>query len=260
MYWKNILSFLGVNMSDTLVDYYDEEAWGEDILTKDELYDREKKSIKLIKRLPLKKGKFLDVGCGVGYFISNLKGLDKRFEYYGVDYSEYNLKKAKTCGAKLKKCNLEEGIPHQDKTFDVVYAAELIEHLVNTDLVIRECNRVLKKDGYVIITTPNLGAWFNRILLLLGIQPLFYESSTIDPKNGAGIIKNIKKGTIPVGHIRILTMRALTDLLESNGFEVLESKGAHFASLPKWIRWIDDIFTVYPRLSAGLIVLAKKVK
>jgi ubiquinone/menaquinone biosynthesis C-methylase UbiE len=247
-------------LTNSLIDYYDGDTWDEEILTRDGLFDREKKSLNLIKKLPIRSGKFIDVGCGIGYFINALQAVDTRFECFGVDYSKYNLRKAKSTGAKLKKCNLEEGIPYEDNTFDLVYAAELIEHIANTDLVASEFNRILKKGGYVIITTPNLCAWFNRLLILLGIQPIFYESSTVDPNNGAGIIKRFKKGTIPVGHIRIFTKRALTDLLESNGFEIIAVKGTHFSSLPKWIRWIDNIFMIYPRLSAGLIVLAKKIK
>lgn len=246
-------------MAQQLVDYYDEEKWGEPILTKDELFDREKKSIKLINGLKKRKGKLLDVGCGVGYFMEQLANSGSKLELHGVDYSAYNLKKAKKLPFTFKRCNIEEGVPYEDRFFDVVYAAELIEHLVNPDYFLGECNRLLKRGGMVIITTPNLVAWYNRLLVLLGVQPIFYETSTISPKVGSGRIMGlIKQGKIPVGHIRIFTIRAMTDLLESQGFEVKIIKGAHFAALPKIVRWIDDIFTIYPRLSSGMIVVARK--
>ncbi len=245
-------------MSNDLIDYYDEEKWGEAILTKDELFDREKKSISIIKNIEKKNAKFLDIGCGVGFFMSELEKSGSKLNLYGVDYSKYNLKKAKKLPYTFKRCNIEEGVPFNDKFFDIVYAAEIVEHLVNPDFFLEECNRLLKPGGHVIVTTPNLCAWYNRILVLLGIQPLFYESSTINPRNGAGPLRFLKQGRIPVGHIRIYTVRAMIDLLESQGFEVVKVRGAHFAALPKAVRWLDDIVKLYPRLASGMVVVARK--
>lgn len=260
------LSIISVNklqrktMSQGLIDYYDEDKWGEAILTKDALYDREKTSLKILNKIDKKDGKLLDIGCGVGFFMENLEKNGSKMELHGVDFSEYNLKKAKQTSKKfkLKQCNIEEGIPYKDGFFDTVYAAELIEHLVDPDYFLKECNRLLKPGGTILVTTPNLCAWYNRILVLFGIQPLFYETSTVNPRTGAGPLKFLKQGKIPVGHIRIFTIRAMKDLLESQGFEVELVKGAHFAALPKAVRWIDDIFKIYPRLASGMIVLARK--
>ena len=53
----------------------------------------------------------------------------------------------------------------------------MIEHLYNPDHMLEECRRVLKPGGLLIISTPNLQAWYNRILFLFGVQPIFYEVS-----------------------------------------------------------------------------------
>jgi ubiquinone/menaquinone biosynthesis C-methylase UbiE len=242
-----------------IVDYYDEEKWGEAILSKPELYQREIKSIEIIKNLNLKKAKFLDLGCGIGFFMDQLsKHTKKDLDLWGVDYSDYNVKKAKKLPFKFEKCDIEKGIPFKDEFFDMVYSAEVIEHILNPDGMLQECNRVLKPGGYVLITTPNLTVWYNRILVLFGLQPIFYETSTKSPSVGAGILKKIKKGNIPVGHVRIFTIRAMRDLLENEGFEVVTVKGAHFAALPRPLRMIDNLFTIYPRLSSGMLVLARK--
>jgi predicted SAM-dependent methyltransferase len=51
--------------------------------------------------------------------------------------------------------DLENGIPFPDETFDEVYSRIFIEHLTNVGFHLRECYRVLKKDGRVDITTDN---------------------------------------------------------------------------------------------------------
>lgn len=242
-----------------MIDYYDENKWGEQILTKDELFDREKISLQLLRKYAKVTGSFLDVGCGIGFFLRHFSETFPRNDLYGVDYSSYNIQKAKKTGAVIKKCDLNVGIPFKDKSFDTLYIAEVIEHMFDPDKVFEECSRVLKKEGVLVVTTPNLCAWYNRLLVTLGIQPIFYESSTKDPKNGSGpLMARLKQGKIPVGHIRIFTLRALTDQLKRSGFVIKEIKGAHFEPLPKPIRLIDDIVKLYPRLASGFVVVAKK--
>ena len=55
--------------------------------------------------------------------------------------------------------------------------SELIEHLVDTDSAVDEVRRVLRPGGVLLLSTPNLAAWFNRGLVGLGIQPVFSEVS-----------------------------------------------------------------------------------
>jgi hypothetical protein len=103
-------------------------------------------------------------------------------------------------------------------------------------------------------------AWYNRVLFLLGIQPLFYEISTKSPLIGAGILRHIKKGTVPVGHIRIFNVRGLKDLFASEGFDILQVKGANFAALPKPALLIDSLIAAYPKLASNIVILGQKRK
>jgi SAM-dependent methyltransferase len=57
----------------------------------------------------------------------------------------------------------KEKIPFKNEIFDTVIAADIIEHLENPSLLLRECNRVLKKDGKFIISTPHANYWWTII-------------------------------------------------------------------------------------------------
>jgi len=236
------------------IDFYSEGKW--DKGSRERLLQREKIVLRLLQP-HLKKGKrVLDVGCGAGRFLYQLNKRVQNMELHGIDYSQVRIKKASTLPFKFKKANIEAGLPYEDNYFNIVYAGEVLEHLYNPDAFIIEAKRILKKGGLLLLTTPNLCAWFNRIFMLFGIQPLFIESSTKSNKTGAGILKKFK-GPDPVGHLRIYNKTAIKDILKANGFEIIRIKGAIFESLPFPLKSIDYIFSKFTGLSSGMIVLAR---
>ncbi len=56
-----------------------------------------------------------------------------------------------------------EKIPFESERFDSILAGELVEHLHKPELFIKEANRLLKKNGIMIITTPNKNSLINRL-------------------------------------------------------------------------------------------------
>jgi ubiquinone/menaquinone biosynthesis C-methylase UbiE len=224
---------------------------------KKNMYLREKISLKMIKRINPEK--ILDVGCGNGFFMEKIKISLPKTEILGVEYSKHNINISRKKGFKVKKADLNSKIPYQDKGFDMVYAGEIIEHLYNPDLFLREVYRVLKDKGYFILSTPNLCAWFNRILVPLGIQPVFVETSTESKLIGAGPLLKFKKESLPVGHIRVFNLDAITDILKKEKFKILQTKGAVFDSFfPKPFLFIDRLFSLIPNLAADLVILSRK--
>ncbi len=59
------------------------------------------------------------------------------------------------------------------KKFDLVIAAVVVEHIVDTDAFLEHCADVLKPGGVLILTTPNLLFGVNRLLMLVGRRPRF---------------------------------------------------------------------------------------
>lgn len=218
----------------------------------------------LANSLPIKiQGKILDAGCGDGAILANLKKLCSSIEMYGVDIPEKGCRIAAERDITTKLADLNYEIPFKDDFFDFIIAHEVIEHLIDPDKFLEECNRVLKKEGYLIITTPNLTAWYHRIFFLFGLPPLFLELSTRNRKLGIGVLKHIIKNKQPVGHIRVFTPAALNDLVRLYGFKVEKIKGAPIAfGFPKIISllydFLDSVFSFFPSLSSNFMLVAKK--
>jgi 2-polyprenyl-3-methyl-5-hydroxy-6-metoxy-1,4-benzoquinol methylase len=221
---------------------------------------REIIALEIISKILKKKDKILDAGCGNGDFMKMLLNKYPELDIEGIDYSQIEVKEAKARGLNVRRGDFSEGIPSKNGEFDIVYAGEIIEHLYNPDLFLSEANRIIKKGGYLVISTPNLCAWFNRIIMLLGIQPLFLEPSTKSKFIGAGFLKRFKKEGQPVGHVRIFNYAAIKDILEMNGFRILQVRGAIFdEAFPKSVLFFDKFFEIFPRLAANFVILAKKI-
>lgn len=240
------------------IDYYD-GIWNKDLTRP--LLDREAKAIKAIADHVRGKSDFalLDVGCGDGSFLKELDTrLDVKGELHGIDYSHNRIERAAALPYLFRQCNIEDGMPYEPAKFDVVYAGEVIEHLYNPDFLLEECHRVLKRNGLLVLSTPNLNAWYNRVIFALGIQPIFYEVSTRSALIGYGPLARIKRQDTPVGHLRLFNRRAISDILHSQNFEIAGVSGATFNALPRSLQWVDGAFSRAPSWASILVVAATR--
>lgn len=201
------------------------------------------------------KKRILDIGCGDGSFIKKFK---EECEVFGIDISLKALKKAEKAGIETFKLDVSsEKLPIEDQYFDIVYMGDIIEHLINPDFAIKEARRVLKSSGFLVLSTPNLACWSNRILLLFGIQPLFSEVSTLKIFG--------RPGSYPIGHLRLFTLKALKEFLNYHGFKIVSIAGTSFLdtisiSLLKhlnFLKFIDVIFAKIPSFASILIIVGK---
>lgn len=244
------------------IDYYEE---GDNTEERRFLFERERKSLSIILKYLHSNNKeginFLDIGCGDGYFLNSLSSsYNGKLFQLGIDYSVYQIKQVKnrSINVSLSQVNLEEGIPCTNCSFDIVYAGEVIEHLFNPDVFVREVYRILKIDGIFVISTPNINNWLSRLIFPLGSYPVFYETSTENSKFGYGFLKTIKKQSLPVGHVRVMNVDALNSLLITNNFQAVETQGCVFERYSGMLGFLDKLFTFRATFSSGLVVSAKK--
>jgi len=193
----------------------------------------------------------LDIGCGDGTAAATAAPLLPGHRIVGVDWSQDALRRAR---ARLPYAIRGEltgtGLPFRDGSVDAVLFSEVVEHLVDPDSALDEIRRVLRPGGHLMLSTPNLAAWYNRGLLLAGVQPVFSEVS-LRAIHG-------RPGREVVGHLRLYTARALREFVAAAGFEVVRLEGAPFHGVPRPLRALDRLACARPSLASILLLHARK--
>lgn len=119
-----------------------------------------KRKTQLIHRLFMnipKDSKIIDVGCGEGVFVENLKG--NGYNILGIDknYSSKDVIRGSIFS-----------LPFKENQFDVVLCLDVIEHvnLTEQENSLKEIYRIIKPHGMLIMTIPNLAHFYSRIRFL----------------------------------------------------------------------------------------------
>jgi SAM-dependent methyltransferase len=144
-------------------------------------------------------------------------------------------------------------LPFASGSFDVVVAGEVIEHVPNPDLMLAEIRRILRPQGRLVLSTPNIVSWANRVLVPLGIQPLFTETSS--EVHLGRRWKVLGQGNQVQGHLKVFSHRALAELLHRSGFTVGSVMGMP-AEFPPPALWVDRFCARFPSLASDLLVVA----
>ena len=190
--------------------------------------------------------KILDVGCAEGKMtLKFLSGIRKNtFEIYGLDV----LAKCRNKMIKYKNVDLEGGrFPHTNNFFDIVYSNQVLEHILDKDNFISECNRVLKIGGLFILSTENIASFDNIVSVLFGQEPIsqhtgskFNTQSFFSPHF---MQKNSNKEGNKYLHKNVCSYYGLIRLAKINGFPGIKIKS--FGHINKIF---EVFFPIYNRL------------
>jgi len=200
--------------------------------------------------------RLLDCGCNDGEITMEVARQIGTEDVWGIEVVEKIATMAKDRGIKVITVDLNQPLPLESENFDVVHAANIIEHLSNTDMFLTEVHRILKLGGYLIISTCNLAAFHNIFFLLLGRQP---PPADVSDEFQVGVWDApIRKNPSGPCHRRMFTLRALEGLLGCHGFKVEKSAGAGFYPLPAKLARL--MCRIDKRHSAYVTVKARKAK
>ena len=129
----------------------------------------DRKDIELIAELVPHGSRVLDLGCGNGELLAHLR--DRRqCGGYGIEIDDANVLACEQRGVNVVQLNLEEGLAlFEDQSFDVVLQLDTLQHLRNTEKMLRETARV----GRIgIVSFPNFAHWPNRLPVASGRRPV----------------------------------------------------------------------------------------
>ena len=184
----------------------------------------------------------LDVGCGSGHLLYQLRGRYKRL--IGLEFSPARLEQARLNLGGLEFVPLlgsaEQMAEVSSASVDCVVSADTIEHVPDVYAAVAELWRVLRPGGRLVINTPNIAFIKKRALLLLGRFP-----STSQSNEGLG-----SDLLFDGGHFHYFTFRSLRLVLERAGFRMERPLG-----YGKWGR-IHDFHP--PLLSGGVQWIARR--
>lgn len=136
----------------------------------------------------------LDLGCGEGAFAMALR--EHGAQVVAVDVVAEPVRRARAAGVDARTVALDGPLAFDDGAFDVVWAGEVVEHVVDVQGWLSEVRRVLPSGGRLLLTTPDLDA-----------APLADPAARdehFDPRSD---------------HVRFLSPRTLRGVVEAAGFE-----------------------------------------
>lgn len=196
-------------------------------------------------------GKVLDIGSSTGAMLSLFK--DKGWEVQGIEPSKTSSKKAEDSGIPTLSTTFEKA-DIKNFAYDVVIMNHVLEHVQNPLEFLKMANKLLKKDGIILIDIPNFGGF----------------SASLFGANWQYIL--------PKEHIWHFTNISLKNILEKSGFKIsfqethsgvwgygnpLEELADSLFGAKK--RFFTNAFTAIPSwfismfgMGSGLTIVAKK--
>lgn len=139
-------------------------------------------------------------------------------------------------------CDINKGLPLKANSVDIIIAGEIIEHIYNPIKFIKECNKILRKGGFLILSTPNICSLKNRFKVFAGQLPEYCAEPSED--------ESFER------HIIDFNFQRLIQILKENGFKTTKrtSNGIIYHS-----QLIFPRFLTPPQFGETIIIKSKKV-
>jgi SAM-dependent methyltransferase len=188
---------------------------------------------------PVRHTRILDVGCADGSVLYPF--VSESTELHGIDVSAAYLQTAAQRGYRVTQANIDGApLPYKNYFFDLVYAGDVLEHVVDTDWALAQINRVMVHSGRLVLTIPNVRTPASlAAMVLLGIPPV-----------GSARYRSC--------HFRDFTLRTIKIALSNNGFKIEKAIGADFG-VPFVGGCFERLANVLPSWAWQIIIVARKL-
>ncbi len=180
----------------------------------------ERKDLELIAELVPRGARVLDLGCGSGELLAHLIA-HRGCSGYGIELADANVHASLARGIDVIQFNLEDGLAlFEDRSFDVVLQLDTLQHLRNTEKMLRETARV----GHIgIVSFPNFAHWPNRLRVASGRMP---------------VTKTLPYQWYDTPNIRVGTYADFEILARKNGLTILDGFGLQQGRpVRRWPNW-----------------------
>ncbi|MBL7976660.1 MAG: class I SAM-dependent methyltransferase [Candidatus Kapabacteria bacterium] len=165
----------------------------------------------------------LDVGCATGLNLKVLKEMGRCKQTYGLEYVEEVAKQAQQNIDNVLCADVSAAdLPYPDKFFDVILCLDVLEHMENPWRAVEKLKRVLKDDGVLIASIPNIA--YIPVIIKLIFRRFDYEDS----------------GVMDRTHLRFFTLRSMKQMFQNAGFIVTKVKGTYMLG---WKLFLQFLFT-----------------
>ena len=144
-------------------------------------------------------GRLLEIGCGGGDMIAFMK--QKGWNVSGVDTDPVAVQKARSRGLPVH-CGTLETADFSSNDMDVIAMNHAIEHVPDPAIMLRECYRILKIGGQLMLTTPNHESW------------------------GHSKFQNNWRGLEPPRHLFVFNPTSLNRLIHQAGFRKVDLRSS----------------------------------
>jgi len=182
----------------------------------DETHEANNRAI-LATLIPRPGATLVDLGCGDGAFTARVAQRVGAARTIGVELDPVDGAKARDRGIEVIEADVTQPLPFEDASVDVVHSNQVIEHLADTDHFLREIRRIVRPDGYAVVSTNNLSSWHNVVSLVLGWQPpVSHVSDEVVVGNPFDFMEGDLGSRVHM-HMRLFTERALAELAAYHG-------------------------------------------
>ena len=174
-------------------------------------------TMRVIASLVPRGSRVLDLGCGDGALLALLQA-ERGCSGYGIEIDDTNVLECVKRRVNVIQLNLDEGLAmFDDASFDVVLQVDTLQHLRNTETMLRETARV----GRVgIVAFPNFAHWPHRLSVLMGRMP---------------VTKRLPYQWYDTPNIRVGTYADFEQLARKNHLETLDAFGLHEGRVLRWL-------------------------